>query len=108
VVVVSLLAVQPILGWFHHLDFRKNRKPGILRFVHVWYGRILIILGIINGGLGLQLSGDTTGAFLIAYVVVTGVLALEYVASFAFGIFRRRKQAQAQLDDAKPETQRIA
>lgn len=27
----------------------------------MWYGRCLILLGIINGGLGLKLAANTTG-----------------------------------------------
>lgn len=108
VTVVSLLGIQPIFGWFHHADYRKNGKAGVLSYIHVWTGRILMILGVINGGLGLQLAGDTTGAFIIAYCVITGVVALVYLASVAFGHFRRRKLTQGGADSPKPETQRVA
>ena len=42
---------------------------------HVWFGRIVITLGIINGGLGLELSGNTKKGE-IAYGVVAGVVWL--------------------------------
>lgn len=40
--------------------------------VHKWNGRVFLILGVINGGLGLQLSGNSTAAE-IAYGVLAGV-----------------------------------
>ena len=54
---------------------------------HVWVGRILITLGIINGGLGLQLDGTSTRAENIAYGVIAGLIwvAFMYVAFFRTG-----------------------
>ena len=49
-----------------------------LRRVHIWHGRILIILGIVNGGLGLQLADNTTSGE-IAYGVVAGVIFVVYI-----------------------------
>lgn len=43
--------------------------------LHVWYGRVLIFLGIVNGGLGLYLASDTPAysrAGTIAYSVLAG------------------------------------
>lgn len=46
--------------------------------MHVWFGRALITLGIINGGLGLQLS-DNTRAGEIVYGIVAALVAITYV-----------------------------
>ena len=40
---------------------------------HIWLGRALITLGMINGGLGMLFSGgDPTRSEIIAYGVVAG------------------------------------
>ncbi|KAI9040171.1 cytochrome b561 domain-containing protein [Aspergillus affinis] len=71
-IVVVLLLLQPFIGLIHHFRFRKARAPGKWTRLHVWYGRVLILLGIINGGLGLKLVKNTPGGE-IAYGVVGGV-----------------------------------
>lgn len=71
-VIVSLMLVEPFIGIIHHLRFLKTREPGLWTVWHIWYGRVLILLGIINGGLGLKLAGNTTGG-KIAYGVVGGI-----------------------------------
>lgn len=40
--------------------------------VHVWAGRVLITIGMINGGLGLLLSADGTRNDYIAYGATAG------------------------------------
>ncbi|KFY07249.1 hypothetical protein V492_07320 [Pseudogymnoascus sp. VKM F-4246] len=78
-VVVALLLFQPLFGFFHHRRFMAIHKRGKLTLFHVWYGRILIILGMLNGGFGLKLAANSTGGN-IAYGVVVGVVGATYVA----------------------------
>lgn len=107
VIVVALLGVQPIFGWIHHVHFRNHGKRGIISHVHIWYGRALLLVGIVDGGLGLQLSGNTRGSFLIAYCVVASIMVVGYLASIAFGHVRRRNKAKREAGTPKPEvTQR--
>lgn len=54
----------------------------------MWYGRVLILLAVINGGLGLQLSENTVKGE-IAYGVIAGVMFLLYLA--VLGWFYMRK-----------------
>ena len=60
--------------------------------MHIWYGRALFIMAIVNGGLGLQLAarlGSRTIGGEIAYGVVAGVVGLVYICSAVFGGWRR-------------------
>jgi len=72
-VVVGCLLVQPITGLTHHLLWKRSGRPNPATYFHIWWGRAIITLGIINGGLGLQLSGNTTKGEII-YGVVAGVI----------------------------------
>ncbi len=78
-----LFILQPVFGLLHHKHYRRslslNHNTSQWRlFLHIWYGRILIILGIINGGLGLQLAANWSVAQMLAYVIVVAVVALLY------------------------------
>ena len=79
IVVISCLYLQPILAMIHHEVYKKTLKRTIWGTSHIWWGRIIMTLGIINGGLGLQLSGNTTKGE-IAYGVIAGVIWLVWVA----------------------------
>ena len=92
-VVVALLSLQPLFGWMHHRYYVKNHGRGIISHIHIWYGRALMILGIVNGGLGLQLAGTATG-YVIAYSVVAGVMFLGYLGAVGFGMMKRRRRSE--------------
>ena len=101
VFVVALMGLQPFLGLLHHRHYLKHRGRGIISHVHIWYGRALIIIGIVNGGLGLQLAG-TPRHFCIAYIVVACVLATAYVSAFVFGLLRNRRRRAGNVPGGMP------
>ncbi|UPK98553.1 hypothetical protein LCI18_009488 [Fusarium solani-melongenae] len=104
-IVVALMGLQPILGFAHHRYFRSHGKRGIISHVHVWFGRILMILGIINGGLGLQLASSSKG-YIIAYSVIAGIAALLYTGSIFVGGMRRTARAKSISPQMSQEEQR--
>ncbi|KAI0871275.1 iron reductase domain protein [Hypoxylon argillaceum] len=90
-VVVALFGVQPIGGYLHHLYYVKHQKRGLVSHGHIWYGRILIVLGIINGGLGLQLAGARQ-SLVIAYSVVAAVIFAAYMGAAVFGEIKKHRR----------------
>jgi hypothetical protein len=78
--IVALFVLQPFMGFFHHYLFKKTGGRTPVSYIHIWYGRIIMILAVINGGLGLKLANNTKGGE-IAYGVVAGVVALLYTAA---------------------------
>jgi hypothetical protein len=79
-IIVVLLSFQPIIGLIHHRKFYRLKKRTAWSYAHIWYGRVLIVLGIINGGLGLQLAGNSkTG--MIVYATVAGLVGAVYCAA---------------------------
>ncbi|KAJ5771554.1 cellobiose dehydrogenase [Penicillium odoratum] len=88
VIVPSLILFQPAMGLLQHWYFCKARKKGLFGYLHQWFGRVIVTLGIINGGLGFRLTGigtpfAPTGA-VVAYSVVAGVVALGYFLTIIF------------------------
>ncbi|TID20742.1 integral membrane protein [Venturia nashicola] len=91
IVVFAFLFFQPILGILHHSGFKKTGGRSFVSYLHLWLGRILITLGIINGGLGLMLAGNVGRRTYIAYGVVAGFFWLLWVLAACIGAYRRRK-----------------
>ncbi|KAK4506790.1 hypothetical protein PRZ48_000523 [Zasmidium cellare] len=108
IVLFVVLFFQPFLGTLHHLFFKKHSRRGFFSYAHIWLGRILITLGIINGGLGLQfaqrfrLAPPSTGA-IIGYGVVAGLIWLIYVVSAFVGERRRHSTREISPPPYKEE-----
>jgi hypothetical protein len=84
VVVGILLSAQPILGILQHLHFRSTGSRSVMGLGHQWLGRIVIILGVINGGLGMRESGPVGNEWVpnyapVVYSIVAAVVFLIYV-----------------------------
>jgi hypothetical protein len=73
-----VILLQPALGILQHLYFRKNQKKSVFGHVHRWSGRVLILLGWINSGLGFQLVGlqFVPRHALVRGFVIMGVLGV--------------------------------
>jgi hypothetical protein len=102
--IVLFIAIffQPILGFLHHSNFKRFQDRTGFSHGHIWLGRIIITLGIINGGLGFQLAGNTPWGPIL-YGVVAGLVWCIYVASIVIGERRRKRNALAgppKYDDA--------
>ncbi|PYI00207.1 CBD9-like protein, partial [Aspergillus sclerotiicarbonarius CBS 121057] len=71
IVVGILVLIQPLLGILQHRAYQK--QGGKFGVAHRWIGRGVIVLGMVNGGLGFRLAGvgglfAPTGA-VVGYVV---------------------------------------
>lgn len=94
IVLFVVLLGQPLSGLLHHRLFGKYRHRTLWSYVHLGVGRVAILLGIVNGGLGLRLAGARGGS-VIAYGVVAAVVGLAYLAAIVFGEMKRRRTADA-------------
>ncbi|MCJ1453587.1 hypothetical protein MMC28_003934 [Mycoblastus sanguinarius] len=87
-VVVTLFVLQPSFGYIHHRVYWRVRKRTVWGVAHVWVGRTVLLLGIINGGFGLQAAENSVGGE-IAYAVVAGVSFLAYVGIMTVIAYRK-------------------
>ncbi|RCI14666.1 hypothetical protein L249_6780 [Ophiocordyceps polyrhachis-furcata BCC 54312] len=92
--VCALMCLQPVLGYLHHMYYVKHRTRGPVSYAHIFYGRSLMILGLVNGGLGISLTGSDR-TFVIAYSVLAIFFFLLYVGVSVVFSVRKMKQAPA-------------
>jgi hypothetical protein len=90
-VLFGVVLVQAAGGIIHHILYRKHSRRTVVSHLHIWLGRTIITLGMINGGLGLQLSGEGSGK-IAAYSVVAGLIWVVYVV---YAVIDHRKMAKA-------------
>nr|OQO27787.1 hypothetical protein B0A51_05845 [Rachicladosporium sp. CCFEE 5018] len=86
-----VLLVQPVLGWMHHKMFKEKRTRTAWSWTHIGIGRLAILVGMINGGLGLQLAGDTEKKHVVPYAIVGLVFGLAYIGAIVWGELKRRR-----------------
>jgi hypothetical protein len=96
VVVGCLLLVQPAMGWLQHLHSRKTARRSPFGWMHVLLGRVLLILGVINGGCGFSLAHDHQYK---AYIVVVAVVGTFYIAVLVWNWFSSKRQLRTQNAD---------
>ncbi len=87
-VVVCLMVLQPLLGLAHHRHFVRNQSRGLVSHLHIWYGRILMVLGVVNGGLGLQLALASNNLIIAYAVVAAAMFVLVYGGAKILGVLR--------------------
>ncbi|KAJ6014160.1 Alpha/beta hydrolase fold-3 [Penicillium herquei] len=93
VVISTLVLFQPAMGLLQHRFFRKTGGKGPFAYMHRWFGRIMIMLGVVNVGLGFKFTGvgdpDAPQGAVIAVSVLIGVIAVIYVLSVGFYLHRK-------------------
>lgn len=121
--VFALFLFQPLFGLLHHNHYVKlslsapTPSPNTLLerqirnfrvLIHIWYGRILIILGIINGGLGIKLAANWTNGQMAVYAAIACVIGAVYfvVLGLWYWLLRRQKKVENQEQLNGVETRR--
>lgn len=90
VAIIVLFFLQIPMGYIHHVNFVATGKRGLWSYAHIWNGRTVMVLGVVNGGLGLNFAGikDPNEQFsgglvdkkwVIAYSVVAGIVGFVYI-----------------------------
>jgi hypothetical protein len=64
------------MGGWHHRLYQAGKSNNTLRLVHVWFGRFLMVAGMINGGLGVDLAANSGNK---VYGSVAGIVGVLYV-----------------------------
>jgi hypothetical protein len=91
-VLLGVLFFQPLGGLLHHRAYKAKQSRSGVSYAHIWLGRAAVILGMINGGLGIQLAGDVPQGYLIAYAVVAGVMGLLFIGTMIYGESRSQQK----------------
>jgi Cytochrome domain of cellobiose dehydrogenase/Eukaryotic cytochrome b561 len=87
IAITLLVLIQPTLGFLHHRIYKRTASPTLLGKIHRLYlGPGIILLGIVDGALGLNLAADN--GKIPAYVGF--VLFIAIVCALALWTLRRR------------------
>lgn len=94
IVVATLILFQPAMGIYQHLHYCKTGGRSAFGIAHRWLGRTMIMLGIVNGGLGFMLTGNQSA--YIPYAIVAAIVFLIYLSVLFFAWWRSGKSQDVQ------------
>jgi len=66
--VLPSIIAQAVLGYLHHLQYKRTEKRSLYTSLHVWIGRFLMLVGNLNVGLGLRLAHAPQFKFVVWFV----------------------------------------
>lgn len=101
IVVASLVLFQPAMGIYQHLYYHKTGGRSMFGVAHRWLGRSMIILGIVNGGLGWHMSG--TASAYVPYAVVAVIVFLIYISVLIFAWYKSGKPRDAENEKTRSD-----
>ncbi|KAI7498548.1 hypothetical protein KC367_g4963 [Hortaea werneckii] len=87
-IIFATIFIQLGLGIIHHLIYRRTKQPTIISKIHLVLGPLLILLALINGGLGFNLAENHHDN--IPYGIVVAVVAIIFIAIRLWLLFKRR------------------
>lgn len=100
--IIAAFSFQPLTGLLHHWGWKKRHGPSFWTGAHVWWGRAIITLGAINGGLGFPLARPYpiySKKGEIAYIVIAPVFWLLWMGSIALAAYRTRGLREGKGED---------
>jgi hypothetical protein len=91
--VASMIGLQGFLGWWHHRKFVQIHRRTWVSYLHIWLGRLMILVGWSNVVSGLYLRGY--GKSSLAVVTLIVVICLEASGFSAWTLWRQRKRVKS-------------
>jgi hypothetical protein len=84
--------VQFTLGVIHHRHFKRTQTPSLFGKIHLYLGPTVIVIGLVNGILGLNFAGNNRA--IIGYVIVATLMGIILTSGLYLKKRRRvRKEA---------------
>lgn len=93
IIAVAVLLPQIYFGYSHHRNYKKLGQRTTVSHLHLWSGRSVVLLGMVNAVLGFVLADSNTGAVVVAVLAVT-ILVITALVVF-FGAKKRRSALTA-------------
>ena len=95
IVLLATLFCQLLLGFVHHTRFKKLGRRTVWSHIHLWNGRISITVGIVKGGLGLELA-NASSTIKATYTIVAAIMWSLWLVVAAMNELRRVRQPKAE------------
>ncbi|GAM85434.1 hypothetical protein ANO11243_034410 [Dothideomycetidae sp. 11243] len=100
-IVFSLVSLQYFGGFARYLFWKRDKRHPTIAAIHENGGRIVVALGLINGGLGLHFAHKVHLGVYITYGIAAVLVCSAYVAVTIFKARRRRQVRESRVTFGK-------
>lgn len=95
--IVAALLIQLSLGLIHHARYNKTNNPTIFGKIHFFLGPSIMVLGLINAGVGFNFAGRPN--LNIPYGIVAAVCAVVFFGMIGCLLcFKQRRKYRPDQD----------
>ncbi|KAI1389421.1 putative iron reductase domain protein [Hypoxylon trugodes] len=94
ILIFIFIFAQFAIGFLNHRKFKQTQQKTKMAPIHVWMGRVIIIMGVINGFLGFPLAQSSQFNYVLAGLVLfifPGMLLILVVKRFLQKRWEKRK-----------------
>lgn len=91
ILVMLAVIVQWGMGYWHHRLYKLTQSPTRYGPIHRYFGQVVLLLGVLNGGIGLTWS-SAARPFVIGYAVVVAIVGIGVIGAVVWKrlVARRR------------------
>ncbi|KAI1085224.1 putative iron reductase domain protein [Whalleya microplaca] len=96
ILIFIFIFVQFTLGFLHHRKFKETQQTTKLAPIHVWMGRVVIVMGVVNGFLGFPLAQAPHYNYVLAglvLIIFPGILIILLTKKFLSKHWKKDKNA---------------
>lgn len=94
-----MLFAQWSIGFYHHLRYRKYKRPTSFGKAHLYAGPLLVLGGIINGFTGFNFSGESHNNIYYGVVVAIVLIIVLALLGWKRWTNERAKRDRASSDE---------
>lgn len=99
--VVLAVIVQWVLGYWHHRQYMLTQSPTKYGPIHRYFGQAVMLLGVLNGGIGLTWSAAAR-PFIIGYTVVVAIVGVGVIGAVVWARFLASPRHSGKAWSASP------
>ncbi|QUC16099.1 uncharacterized protein UV8b_00340 [Ustilaginoidea virens] len=93
-IVVAFVLAQVALGVKHHLEYQKTRAPTRFGRIHLWLGRLILLLAVLNSFFGFSFARNQRYAVALAGLLVLVCAVALFFMYNRTRFFDRKRQFQ--------------
>ncbi|KAG8418051.1 hypothetical protein J3458_005489 [Metarhizium acridum] len=91
-IIIAFILAQLGLGFQHHFKHQRTKAPTMFGKIHVWLGRLILLLAFVNGVIGFTFALNRTSAIFFGVLVTISTAAAVLFRRWWFPIKRQKFQ----------------
>ncbi|OAA46044.1 integral membrane protein [Metarhizium rileyi] len=93
-IIVAAILAQLGLGVKHHFEYQRTKTPTIFGRIHLWMGRLILLLAVVNAIIGFTFAQKGMSAVIFGVLLIIGGGTALFLTFGRQRLFKRSQQFQ--------------